>query len=408
VLDLGDTLLAGTGAGAFLIGANERVTAIEGTQALTIYEALRSAREPSMIWLATKRGIGRLRQTQNSWRFDGIVPATPGYVRSLAEHAGVLWAGTVFDGIVRVDARDRVQTFGSGEIGVAEVGGRLVFPRPDSIVNLNGAGAIVPDPLLGHIDGDFYHLAADARGTVWTSHHPPRSYARLANGKYSREGTALTSIDAAVVQLVSPGENGTMWFGTDQGLYRYDPTATPLAPLQPAPVLRHAVASPLPYAFGRLRLEFAPLSFRPGVTYQYRLEPVDRDWSAWTAESCLDYTNLDAGSYTFRLRSRGTTGLVSGETRWSFTVAPPWYRTRWALAAGLAVLLMLIAVLVRLRTTALRKQADRLRGLVNERTEELREANLHLERLSLLDELTSPVVPRERRRNVYEPASRFV
>ena len=388
LLSLEDMLVVGTSAGAFLIDANENVSAIPGTESSTVYDALHSQRDPSVIWLATKRGIGRLRQTQNSWRFDGILAATPSYVRSLAEKNGVLWAGTVFDGVVRVDANDRVQTFGSGEMSVADLGDRIVFPRADAIVNINPAGAIVPDPLLGHITGNFYHVAADARGTVWTSHPPPRSYARLANGQYSREGSALTSIDAAVVQLVQPGENGTMWFGTDQGLYRYDPTATPLAPLQPAPVLRHAFASPLPYAFGRIRLEFAPLSFRPGVAYQYRLDPADADWSAWSSEPFLDYTNLEAGTYTFRLRSRGTTGLVSGETRWSFTVAPPWYRTRWALAAGIVALLLLIAMLVRLRTTALRKQAERLRALVNERTEDLREANLHLERLSLLDELT--------------------
>ena len=48
----------------------------------------------------------------------------------------------------------------------------------------------------------------------------------------------------------------------------------------------------------------------------------------------------------------------------------------------------LIAAIVRLRTAALRRQAARLRMLVDERTAELQQANAHLERLSLIDELT--------------------
>jgi diguanylate cyclase (GGDEF)-like protein len=149
------------------------------------------------------------------------------------------------------------------------------------------------------------------------------------------------------------------------------------------------VTAPLHRSFGRLRVEFAPLSFRPGVTYQYRLDPADESWSAWTLEPFIDYTRLDPGEYRFRLRARSAWGNVSEETEWSFRVLPPWYRTRWAMLLWLLAAALLVAAIVRIRTKALRRQAVRLRILVEERTEELQQANAQLERLSLLDELTA-------------------
>jgi diguanylate cyclase (GGDEF)-like protein len=148
------------------------------------------------------------------------------------------------------------------------------------------------------------------------------------------------------------------------------------------------VIKPLPHSFGRLRIEFAPLSYRPGVTYQYRLDPADTQWSAWSREPFIDYTALAPGDYTFRLRARSAWGNVSEETQWWFTVLPAWYASRWAWLLWLALAVLVIAGIVRMRTRTLHRQAARLRELVNERTEDLRRANSQLERLSLLDELT--------------------
>jgi diguanylate cyclase (GGDEF)-like protein len=80
--------------------------------------------------------------------------------------------------------------------------------------------------------------------------------------------------------------------------------------------------------------------------------------------------------------------IAGAETQWSFSVLPPWYRTRWAQA--LLALLAAGAVLgfIRVRTGALRRQAERLRARVDEQTAELRAANAQLEALSLEDDLT--------------------
>jgi diguanylate cyclase (GGDEF)-like protein len=151
----------------------------------------------------------------------------------------------------------------------------------------------------------------------------------------------------------------------------------------------------LRHTFGRIRLEFAPASYRPGVMYQYRLDPIDADWSAWTSEPFIDYTTLEANDYTFRVRSRGAAMMPSLETRWSFIVAPPWYRTTWAYALWALLALGVIVAVIRVRTGTLRSQAAKLKARVEEQTAELQEtvklleaANTQLEALSLEDDLT--------------------
>ncbi|MFP5246608.1 MAG: GGDEF domain-containing protein, partial [Thermoanaerobaculia bacterium] len=196
------------------------------------------------------------------------------------------------------------------------------------------------------------------------------------------------------IQRVLP-DGDVMWLVGADAVYRCEAAPRNASTAQPRPLIHRVstadgqtVSAPLRHAFGRMRIEFAPGSYRPGILYQYRLDPVDEAWSDWTTQPSIDYTNLDHGDYTFRVRARGAAGQTSEETQWTFSVRPPWYRTPTALLLWLLVAAALVAVIVRLRTTALRRQASRLQKLVLERTEDLQQANAHLERLSLLDELT--------------------
>jgi diguanylate cyclase (GGDEF)-like protein len=204
--------------------------------------------------------------------------------------------------------------------------------------------------------------------------------------------------------------DGVVWFASDKGLFRYEPRARPaLVTPQPPPLIQRVVAgkervllndvsqggTKLRHNFGRMRIEFAPASYRPGVSYQYRLDPIDAGWSAWTDQPFIDYTTLGPNDYTFHLRARGPAMLVGDETRWSFAVLPPWYRTTWALALLALLVAGVVLAVFRVRTGALRSQAELLRARVAEQTAELQQtvqllevANTQLEALSLEDDLT--------------------
>ena len=407
VHSLDDALLLGTAEGAFVLLEDGTSRRIEKTAGLVTYSLLRSRHDPTRIWMATKEGIGVLRYDAKKggadrWQFEGLIAGTPSHSRRMIEDdRGALWAGTIFKGVIRLEltpAGPRMQTFGDGEMDVVTVAGRIVLVRKgelfEAVVTDRSEGAIRPDPLLGHIRGQFFMIAEDSHGNIWANGAPPVLVRRAGDGSYAREALPLLTIDAPRVQVLEADES-VMWAAAGRRLYRYDTAGSPPRAMQPPPRIHRVVTADnqpvvaaLPYSFGRLHIEFAPASYRPGTLYQYRLAPSDAEWSAWTAQPSIDYTNLDHGDYTFHVRARGASGETSDETRWSFSVRPPWYRTTSALIAWGVLSALLIAVIVWLRTKALQRQADRLRELVDERTEDLRQANAHLERLALLDELT--------------------
>jgi diguanylate cyclase (GGDEF)-like protein len=396
-LSAGDELLVSTREGVYAVGANEEAHRIAGTESLVPYTAIISDRDPSRVWLGTKRGVAMLRLTNGRWTFEGLLPGSPPHVHLIAEVDGELWLSTTFDGVVRVSfdgTTPRYQRYGKGELHAVEIDGRPVVIAVGELLTPLPDGKLVRDERFRNVTGDFFIAAQDAHGNVWTNDTPPHLMRRTGNGQYPDDPIRIGAIDAARINRVIP-DGDVVWLTSPDVVYRYDASMPPKAAPQPAPMIRRAataddkpVLGPLQPSFGRVRIEFAPASYRPGILYQYRLDPVDGAWSALTPQPSIDYTNLDHGDYTFRVRARGATGAESQETRWTFTVLPPWYRTRSALLLWLLLAAVLVAAIVRLRTAALRRQAERLRALVDERTEALQQANAHLERLSLLDELT--------------------
>ena len=392
-------LLVGTSDGAFVVDADGRARRIEGTEGLVIYEALRSKSDPSRVWIGMRKGLGALRGNANGWRFEGVIAGSPPHVRTLVERDGMLWLGTTFDGALRFDGKTFQRIGGKIESHVSEIGGRLIIRTADGVFTADARGRLIRDEQLSALAGDAFLIVEDPRGNLWFNTTPPRFIARAANGQYAREALPLVSVDPANIAVLQADDDGVVWFGSEQALYRYTTSDAEAAAAQPAPLIPRValssgarVTAPLPHSFGRLRIEFAPLSYRRGVVYQYRLDPPDSAWSAWSHEPFVDYTSLAPGDYVFRVRARSAWGKVSPESQWTFTVLPQWYRTRRAMlmwiAAAAVLAALLIALIVRMRTAALRRQAARLRELVEDRTEELRQANAQLERLSLLDELT--------------------
>ena len=413
----GQELLVGTTKGIYRIdaaGKLEHTIQMEGE----VYDIVPSTSDPSRVWIAQGDGISSIRRNGTKWTFEGVVPGTLSDISTVVERDGVLWVGTVFNGILRVDdpkgAKPRVQQFGSGEMNVYDVNGRVVFVRANGeILQIDTQRRFIPDPILGHITAPrgFFIVSGDPRGAVWINSTPPRYFERQPDGSYAREGKPLVSVTAADIQNVRVTPDGVVWFASDKGLFRYEPRATPAAVApQPPPLIQRVVAgkdqvlfngvsqggrTELRHNFGRMRIEFAPVTYRPGVSYQYRLDPIDAGWSAWTDEPFIDYTTLEANDYTFRLRARGPAMIVGEETRWSFAVLPPWYRTMWANALALLLAIGVVLAVYRVRTRTLRRQAELLRARVAEQTAELKQtvqlletANIQLEALSLEDDLT--------------------
>src|SRR5690606_20305519 len=61
------------------------------------------------------------------------------------------------------------------------------------------------------------------------------------------------------------------------------------------------------------------------VEFSYMLEGLENNWSAWSNKSDKEYTNLQAGTYIFKVKSRNGMGNESEVQIYTFRVNPPWY-----------------------------------------------------------------------------------
>ena len=167
--------------------------------------------------------------------------------------------------------------------------------------------------------------------------------------------------------------------------------STSLLPLAPD----HAVT--LPRHRG-LRFEFELLSADPGREFRHRVIGLDPSWRPWSHESEVALAALPPGEYTLDVEARTRSGRAAPPLRYSFHVAPLWYQTEWARAAGAFAMVLVVLLVAQAygmrRARLVQAHNRRLEATIAERTRELERANLQLARLAALDGLTG--VPNRR------------
>ncbi|HYG39570.1 MAG TPA: two-component regulator propeller domain-containing protein [Cytophagales bacterium] len=128
-------------------------------------------------------------------------------------------------------------------------------------------------------------------------------------------------------------------------------------------------------------LQFASLNYTvpEKKQYSYKLEGFDKEWHEVGATRTATYTNLDPGSYTFRVRGLNNGGNWSkNEIALKINIEPPFWKTLWfKLILGFSIA-SLSVVIFNLRVNAIRKQKQELEQQVKIRTLELEEANNEL------------------------------
>ncbi|MCW9705423.1 ATP-binding protein [Fodinibius salsisoli] len=125
--------------------------------------------------------------------------------------------------------------------------------------------------------------------------------------------------------------------------------------------------------FKGFRINYSSLPYLSSdrVQYQTRLTGFSDQWSPWTQEPFVNYSNLSPGDHTLHVRARNQANLISPTATLQLYIEPHWYQTWWARLIFSVILLMILAGVIYLITNRYRLQNYRLRRRVAERTREL-------------------------------------
>jgi ligand-binding sensor domain-containing protein/anti-sigma regulatory factor (Ser/Thr protein kinase) len=134
----------------------------------------------------------------------------------------------------------------------------------------------------------------------------------------------------------------------------------------------------LKYDQNILTIHFVAINFTASEknNYAYKLENFDGDWSFVDQLRFATYTNLDPGTYIFKVMASNNDGVWNEQmAELIIHVLPPWWKTWWFRTLALFAVVLSLVGLYRLRTRNIRQVNQKLEQTVARRTSELQHAN---------------------------------
>ncbi len=396
-------------------------TALGNSPGASYVHALHAGRSGT-LWIVTRGGLAALepgRDTVRTWRNDTGDAASLGEnygFTALEDRHGIVWIGTE-TGLERYDPatgrfthyrRDPGNPHGlrhsriyylmesaRGDLWVGTAGGLHRMQHGKDGVGFrfypfgNGPMAL---PIGAMIE--------DGHGYIWAS--TTTGITRVDPGTGATKN--YTSKDGLVdgsyfVGAAARGSDGQFYFGGINGMTSFLPDGVrdnPYAPevvLTDFLVLNRSRAAPdfheqpaltLSHRDTVFSLEFAALHYADpeGNRYAYQLEGFDAGWVDTDARRrYATYTNLDPGTYVFRVRASNKDGVWSTRpASLTITITPPFWKTWWFRTLAVLATLALFTAGYRLRIRALVAQKAALEREVGARTDELRRQKESAER----------------------------
>lgn len=369
------------------------------------------------LWISMESGTFRL-ETSGWTSLESLGGPQGTATAEFTDSDGRIWFG--FPNAVAMLEGDRVGTF-SGKDGVQVgavtsiqgkgtkiwIGGEL------GLEFFNGNRFRPVDPSNGSAFGGVSGIVADPEDGLWFSEN--RGIIHIREAQLRQEGSVkvdfegFSLLDGLTAELRGPlaspstvrTTDGRIWFATTMGLAWINPSRIVQNTVPPPVLIESVTANGKKYrslTFLRLpprtlNLQIAytatSLAVPERVRFRYKLEGQDKDWQGAGTRREAFYTNLDPGSYQFRVIACNNDGVWNNTGAFvSFSIAPAYYQTRWFRAACLAFLVVLTWILYRLRVRSVERrffERHRAEELLGRARAELARIN----RVSTLGELTA-------------------
>ena len=401
------------------------------------YSLYPSRKVKNRLFVGTADGLAVVDFVKNKWINRGKIKNVNVAIKSIYEdRQGDIWLGTSYNGLYQAAYQNPDSGYtvnhhyysdpdnSDNEYWIFLVSGNPWFISKKGVEIFDSAADTLIFENKTGINNYFLNkpinfLYEDKNKTLWVSASDKNSQIILAKGERKADGTynwkelsfLRNVIDFsnknAVTSITKDEETGIVWFCGADGIISYNTSMqTPdekdtfnilisNVTLNGDSVLfienhfTHNVRNKNKYEllpdFNSLRFRFSSLKYDSDLsTYQYKLEGLNDKWSDWTDERIKDYTNLQPGDYTFRVRAKDINSRISSESSFAFIVLSPWYLQWYTLLLYLIVVITAGYFILKLRFNYLTNQNIKLEAIIADRTRLIRE---QAEKLEELDEI---------------------
>lgn len=372
------------------------------------------------LWVQTFKGLMLLNKKTNTFE-DYTSPKIDltNYIASmLDDRDGNLWLGT-WAGLNLLDRKTKKytafkhrdkdrQSLSNDKINVIfeDSKGRLWIGTGDGL-NLFNKGTKTFTGIYeedGLPSGTIYGILEDRKGSLWLS----TSHGICRYNPETKAIKTLTSQDGlqgnefklnAFLKL----KNGDFVFGGTKGFTMFNPDEIVENKIAPqvvfidlqvfnTSVTSYGSTSPLQksvteakeihlsYKQSVFTLEFSALNYLSPQDnqYAYKLEGFDKEWNYVGAQRKVTYTNLDPGTYTFKVKAANNDGVWNEKgASIVIIITPPFWKTWWFRILSVFLIFGLAYSFYQHRINRIKKQKEELERQVEERTIEIqRQANV--------------------------------
>ncbi len=417
-----DVWLGSTGNGAYLYTGNnfKHFDRKSGLSSLFI-NAIASDKQ-GRVWFATAGGSVCY---YSNGKFVKINPKSIGSDRIntvFVDSKDNIWLGTLTAGIVKINAFTigdelQIQTFKNAGNNI-----RCIIEDKNGNILVGSAGK----GIFQFVDNEFteikteksfskniYFLHQDKLNNLWAGTDKGlfkfniTKQLHTSNTVLFNRTSGFKGIEATH-NAVCEDKLGNIWFGSIAGAFKYNPqeerksikspslhiTSINLFfdPIQNTPYFKNAspwFAIPqqldLPYDKNSLSFQFSGiyLTEPEAVTYSWKMQGFDNDWSPENNRAEAIYSNLPSGNYTFMVKAKYNGGSFDDNKiqQFSFTIQAPFWQKWWfKIAITLFVsAIILSAYYLRIRTLKEKNKSERELLETEKKLLELEQKALHLQ-----------------------------
>ncbi len=360
----------------------------------------------------TYKGLILLEKRLGNWQFKNEIKGFNESSREIEiDKNGKIWISHGYKGIFALELNDELdsviqKSYYSVKQGLPYINDNTVLKFKDEIVvsTDNGfyiynvkADSFIEHSKLNELFGKekVAGLVEDANGNIWFFQNNEVGVLRLNyDGTYSREILPYNELYGSFVQgfeNILPIDNNNIIIGSEEGFIHFAPSEVKYQDKQYQVLLREIVLTKndsvlfggswihrnngsnpsslknkveyLRYRDNALKFIFSAPDYSSinNIKYSYMLEGFDESWSEWKKDHEKEYSNLNEGSYVFKVKAKDIYNYETNESTYAFIIQPPWYKSLIAYIFYFLILTVSLFIIIKLTIRKFEKEKELLK-----------------------------------------------